>query len=74
MRAIAALTSISRAVAPASRSFQKLVRVTLLPTVLIALPTGAGLASDGLPCTSLTRAGSTIRSSHRIWASPANEP
>jgi hypothetical protein len=48
--------------------------VTLLPTVLIALPTGAGDARLGAPWARTTRAGSTIRSSQRIWARPEKEP
>ena len=56
MRFIAAWTSISRAIAPASRIRQKFERVTPLPTVLIAVPTGAGLARVGPPWTVLTRA------------------
>jgi hypothetical protein len=39
-----------------SRIRQKLLRMTLLPTVLIAAPTGTGLASVGAPCTIRTRA------------------
>ena len=74
LRFIAAVTSISRAIAPASRSFQKLLRVTLLPTVLIAAPIGAGAANVGAPCTSRTRVGATMRSSQRICARPWKEP
>jgi hypothetical protein len=70
---MAAVSSIWRAMAAASRSFQKLVRVTLLPTVLMAVPMGAGLASVGPPCTSMTRDGFTIRSSLMICARPENE-
>ncbi len=40
----------------ASCSFQKLLRVTPLPTVEMAVPIGAGLASVGPPCSSVTLA------------------
>jgi hypothetical protein len=52
---MAAVTSISRAAAAASRSFQKFERVTPLPTVLMAVPIGAGTAMVGPPCTAVTR-------------------
>ena len=65
---------MSRAMAPASRIFQKLLRVTPLPTVLMAVPIGAGLASVGAPCTVRTRAKSTQSSSASTCAKPEFAP